>query len=239
MQNVPTYRMHLTENAMLTAPECDVPIVRIMLEPLAGALLRPFIPGQFVRIGIPGKPEAAPAYFAMASAPTDSRGYEFVVKCGSPLTDHLKDLRIGSSLEVEGPMGKGFDLSAFEGSDVILMGVGTGIAPLRSVWRWLIDHREKFGSIKIYAGFLTSMHLLLTDEMAGLGEHHIDVSVSLATGHEGWSGPIGYVQHALENDAPDGSNAVVCLAGMSAMVDACKESLQSLGFNESRILLNY
>jgi len=47
------------------------------------------------------------------------------------------------------------------------------------------------------------------------------------------------VQHAIEADAPDGSNAVACLAGMSAMVDACTKTLQNLGFNESRILLNY
>jgi len=43
----------------------------------------------------------------------------------------------------------------------------------------------------------------------------------------------------LKDDQPDSSNSVVCLAGMSAMVDACKETLQNLGFDDSRILLNF
>lgn len=231
--------MWAVESEELTAPGCTDKIIRIQLSPKNGSALRPFIPGQFVKLGIPGSKSLKPAYFAIASSSADTQGYEFVIKCGNPMADYLADLNPGSPVEVEGPMGKGFDLSAYRGCDVILMGVGTGIAPLRSVWQWLIEHRAEFGKIKIYAGFLTSMHLLLTDEMEGLGEHHIDVSVSLATGYEGWDGPIGYVQHALENDAPDGSNAVVCLAGMSAMVDACKESLQNLGFDESRILLNF
>jgi len=136
-------------------------------------------------------------------------------------------------------MGKGFGLDKFKGADVYLIGVGTGIAPLRSVWRHIIAHREQFGRVAIYAGFMTPLHRLLTDELETLSEHHIEVSISLEMGHESWDGPIGYVQHAIEADAPDGSNGVACLAGMSAMVDACTETLQNLGFNESRILLNY
>jgi len=82
------------------------------------------------------------------------------------------------------------------------------------------------------------MHCLLTDELEHLAEHNIEVSITLEKGHESWDGPIGYVQQALKLDAPDGSNAVACVAGMSAMVDACTETLQNLGFNDSRILLN-
>ena len=75
--------------------------------------------------------------------------------------------------------------------------------------------------------------------MEDLSEHDIDVSISLTTGHENWDGPVGYVQHALEDDAPSSENTVVCLAGMSAMVDACTESLHNLGFDDDDILLNF
>jgi len=75
--------------------------------------------------------------------------------------------------------------------------------------------------------------------MEALSVYDIEVKVSLDRGDENWDGPIGYVQDALLADQPDSSKNVVCLAGMSAMVDACKETLQNLGFDDSRILLNF
>jgi NAD(P)H-flavin reductase len=232
------YRMRVKENVRMTDPACEDVVVRISLLPREGGTPA-FESGQYVRIGIPGVDSPAPAYFAIASDPTQSEGYEFFVKCAGGMANYLCDAQAGVEVEVDGPMGKGFGLDKFHGADVYLIGVGTGIAPLRSVWRYIIAHRKSFGRVAIYAGFMTPMHQLLTEELETLGEHHIEVSVSLEMGHESWDGPIGYVQHAIEADAPDGGNAVACLAGMSAMVDACTKTLQNLGFNESRILLNY
>jgi len=229
--------MRVKENVRVTAAACEDVVVQLTLEPIEGGI-RPFIPGQFVRLGIPGVKVPAPGFFPIATSPTEQNGFEFFIKDAGPLSRYLCDIEAGAELEVEGPMGKGFDLTAYKGCDVYLIGVGTGIAPLRSVWRHIKTERQDYGHVAIYAGFLTSMHCLLTDELDELAASHIEVSISLETGHTSWAGPIGYVQHALETDAPDGTNAVACLAGMSAMVDACTETLQNLGFNDSRILLN-
>ena len=239
MQHSSTYRMRVKQNIRVTAPDCEDTVNFLALEPVYGEALKPFIPGQFVRIGIPKLNEPAPGYFAIASCPKHPDSYEFFVKDAGPLSAYLCDINDGTELEVEGPLGKGFDLTPFKGADVYLVGVGTGIAPLRTVWQDIIHHREDFGKVTIYAGFLTSMHQLLTDELEELAKFNIEVSITLEIGHESWDGPIGYVQHALEADAPDGVNAVACLAGMSAMVDACTETLQNLGFNDNRILLNH
>jgi len=233
------YRMRLKERKRLSDESCDETIIQMSLSMLDGSKIKPFIPGQYVRIGLPNTKDPAPAYFAVASSPYDEDSYEFVVKCGSNLANKLAELEEGAEVALEGPMGKGFDLTAYKGYDIILMGVGTGIAPLRSAWRTLIEDRQSYGKISIYAGFLTAYHRLLTDEMADLAEHHIDVNISLTTGHDDWTGPVGYVQHGLADDKPDSYQTVVCLAGMSAMVDACTETLHNLGFNDDHILLNF
>lgn len=239
LQQYPTYRMQLKERMCLTDSACDELIIKIKVTHLDAAPVSPFVSGQYVRMGLPGLKEPAPAYFAVASSPFDTDGYEFVVKCVDGMSAKLANMPLNTPLEIEGPMGKGFDLAPFRGHDIILMGVGTGIAPLRSVWRTLIQHRDDYGKISIYAGFLTAYHRLLTDEMEQLSDYDIDVSVSLTTGHEDWDGAVGYVQQALENDAPSGENTVVCLAGMSVMVDACTQTLHNLGFNDEHILLNF
>jgi len=230
--------MRVKENERMTDPACDDIVVRLELAPTAKSV-RPFVAGQYVRIGIPGLASPPPAYFAIASDPNNGQSYDFFIKCAGGMAEYLCQVEPGVELEVEGPMGKGFDLDDYKGMDVYLIGVGTGIAPLRSVWHHIIANREDYGRVAIYAGFLSPLHRLLTDELETLSEHGIEVSVSLEIGHESWDGPIGYVQHAIEADAPDGRNAVACLAGMSAMVDACRQTLQNLGFDESRILLNY
>jgi len=234
-----TYRMRVKENVRMTDPTCQDEVVQLTLETKNRSAVRSFQAGQYVRIAIPGLQEPTPGYFAIASSPEDSDTYEFFIKNAGALSQYLCGLPDGSELDVEGPMGKGFDLEAHKGNDVYLIGVGTGIAPLRSVWRHIIHHRADYGQVHIYAGFLTSLHQLLTDELEDLGNHDIEVSITLEMGHDNWDGPIGYVQHALESDAPNSKNAIACLAGMSVMVDACTETLQNLGFNESRILLNY
>lgn len=234
-----TYPMQLTECIRLSDEACDDMIVKISLETMDGQAVPHFIAGQYVRIGMPCMKEPAPAYFAMASSPYHQDAYEFVIKKGNGMSKYLPELPLGSEVEVEGPIGKGFDLTEHRGKHVVLLGVGTGIAPLRSLWGKMVQERQDFGRISIYAGFLTALHTLLTDEMEHLSQHNIDVSVSLTTGHENWDGAVGYVQHALADDAPSPENTVVCIAGMSAMVDACTETLHKLGFNDDQILLNF
>jgi len=238
VQHSSTYRMRVKENIRMTGPDCRDTVVKLTLEPV-NMTLKSFLPGQFVLIGLPGLDDPAPGYFAIASTPDAPKVFEFFIKDAGPLSSYLCNIEKGAQLEVEGPMGKGFDLTPFKGDDVYLIGVGTGIAPLHSVCLDIVHHRKDYGRVVIYAGFLTELHQLLTDELDELAKHDIELSISLEMGHESWDGPIGYVQHALESDGLDGKHAVACLAGMSAMVDACTQTLQNLGFDDNRILLNH
>jgi len=231
--------MRVKSKERLTSADCDDVVVKLDVEPLPGESLSPVVSGQLVRLGLPTLKHPSPGYFAIASNPEERNHYEFVIKRTNGIAKLLADIEAGGLVEVEGPMGRGFDLSSHRGRDIYLIGVGTGIASLRSVWRYIISHRADFGRVSIYAGFLTPLHRLLTDELDSLGAHRIEVSVSLTLGGKDWNGPIGYVQDAIRADAPNGLNATACLSGMNAMVDACRETLQNLGFDDEHILLNH
>ncbi len=231
------YRMQIASARRLTDPRCKDTVMAFELVMPTRAPVPAFVPGQVLRVA-PEHGERA-AYFAIASAPHERARYELFVKCQGQVASALCRLAPGDTVLVEGPMGRGFDLAPYEGMDVYLIGVGTGIAALRSVWRDLIPKRARFGRVAIYAGFLTPLHRLVTDELEALGEHDIEVSITIEIGHESWDGPIGYVQHQLEADRPDGRHAVACLSGMTAMVEACRETLTKLGFDGARILTNH
>jgi len=230
--------MKVRAKERLTSPACEEEIIKLDLEPVSGSSFPPFICGQYVRLGLPGLKHPSANYFAIATEPEEPGHFEFFIKRQNGISRLLSDLDVGSTVEGEGPMGKGYDLNKLLHRNIYLIGVGTGISPLRSVWRSIIRRRHQFGEVCIYAGFLTPLHRLLTDEFDALDNHNIQVNVSVSFGKNEWDGPIGYVQEALQTDAPNGSGATACLAGMSTMVDACRETLQNLGFDDHYILLN-
>ncbi|MDQ6992395.1 MAG: FAD-binding oxidoreductase [Mariprofundus sp.] len=239
MHNSSAYHMRVKENIHMIDPACQETVMQLTLTSKDGSPVPAFTAGQYVRLSIPSLKDPAPGYFAIASGPDSRSSYEFYIKEAGPLSSYLCAMEPSTQLEVEGPMGKGFNLDNHKGMDIYLIGVGTGIAPLRSLWKHIICHRSDYGKVIIYAGFRSALHQMLTDELMELSNYDIEVSITLETGHDSWDGPIGYVQHALQADAPDSAHAVACLAGMSAMVDACTETLQQLGFDENNILLNY
>jgi len=162
-----------------------------------------------------------------------------MVKLAEGMSVHLVALQPGAAVGIDGPMGKGFDIVSATPKNILLLGVGTGIAPLRSVWRSIERQRKSYANVSIYAGFLTPLHVILTDELEQLAKNNIQVHVSVTEGSQYWNGPIGFVQDALRKDCPSPQNTLVCIAGMNAMVDACSETLLKLGFDNEQILLNF
>ncbi|MDQ6962142.1 MAG: hydrogenase [Mariprofundaceae bacterium] len=239
VQQLMSYQMRVKRNRCLTPLECSDKIIQLDLEAMPGERLKVFRSGQFVRMGLPGKKDVSASYFAIASEPEDADIYSFVIKESAGISAHLVGLQPGAAVDIDGPMGKGFDVRASQPKNLLLLGVGTGVAPLRSVWRSVAKNRDAYGHVAIYAGFLTPMHIILTDELETLAQDDIQVHVSVTEGSEYWSGPIGFVQDSLRKDRPVADNTVVCITGMNAMVDACTETLIKLGFHDEQILLNF
>ena len=88
------------------------------------------IPGQIAVLGIEGVGES---YFAIASAPEDKEGMEFLVKKGGGVSESLFGAREDDKVQAKGPIGKGYPIDQYRGRDLILACVGSAIAPMRSV----------------------------------------------------------------------------------------------------------
>ncbi|HOP09413.1 MAG TPA: dihydroorotate dehydrogenase electron transfer subunit, partial [Candidatus Methanofastidiosa archaeon] len=77
------------------------------------------VPGQFGMFWLAGKGQK-PMSFSYKNGIT--------VKNVGPFTNEISKLREGSLISAEGPLGKGFEMG---GRDVVLIGGGFGVAPLR------------------------------------------------------------------------------------------------------------
>lgn len=117
-------------------------------------------PGQFVMLWVPGVGESA---ISVCSGSVDHT-LELCVRKVGRVTGGLFQMQEGDLVGLRGPYGVGFPLSLYEGKDLCLIAGGLGVAPIRSLWQYVLAHREKFGKIILVYGMRHSIDLLFRQE---------------------------------------------------------------------------
>jgi len=195
-----------------------------------------FLSGQvaILRVG-----EEAPAYFAFAGAPTD-RELEILVKRRIGASLALFDLKEGARVDLLNVVGHGFDLDRQRGRDLVFVAMGTGVAPLRSALRHVLNRRGDFGQLVLLYGARTPDDFCYRDETQSWKEAGVEMRqvISKPDGHE-WSGPTGYVQTLLDHVLPDLSSPAALVGGSREMTAQIRDRLQQMGLAPEVILTNY
>ena len=150
-------------------------------------------PGQFVEISVFGVGEAP---ISVSSPPTKRGTFELCVRKVGNVTGKLHTLNVGDMVGVRGPFGTGFDADFLRGKDLLFIAGGLGIAPLRSLFNYVLDNRRDFGRVILLYGCKEPRELLFTDEMFALVNRD-DVeflpTVDSCPENEEWSDNIGVI----------------------------------------------
>jgi NAD(P)H-flavin reductase len=195
-----------------------------------------FIPGQVAILRVANE---EPAYFAFASAP-EERELEILVKRKIGASLALFDMNEGGQVDLLGVAGRGFDLEAQQGRDLVLVAMGTGVAPLRSALRHVLKRKEKFGQLVVLYGVRTPEDFCYRDEVEEWEQAGVELRqvISRPDGHD-WSGPTGYVQSLLDHVLPDLKSPVALVCGSREMIAETTDRLGQMGFAPDSILTNY
>jgi sulfhydrogenase subunit gamma (sulfur reductase) len=196
-----------------------------------------FITGQFVTLFMPDEEKGA--FFAISSSPEENESLEFLVKKSAGIGEKLVGLKTGETLFLEGPLGKGFPIDRYKGRHLLLIGVGTGVAPLRSVYRSITHRRSDFRYVHLYYGALTPSHFCYREEIRELRKKDIQVFLTVTTPDSEWAGRTGFVQSHFAEAIPDPEKCIALLVGMKEMVDQSRAELIRIGLKPEQILLNY
>jgi len=204
---------------------------------LNGKQVWSFIPGQVAILGIEGVGES---YFAIASAPEDKDGMEFLIRKGEGVSQALFGVRRGDTVQGKGPLGKGFPIDQYRGRDFILACVGSAIAPMRGVLRSVCYRRADFGKIVLVYGVRHPEEFSFLHETDGWRQSNIEVilTVSRPEGLE-WQGKTGHVQSHFGEALKGLTQPVAMICGMKAMMEQSREELIRLGVAADDILTNY
>ncbi len=197
-----------------------------------------FLPGQFVELSVMGVGEAP---FSLPSSSTRAGTFELAIRRAGSLTGYLFDhLGEGDTVGIRGPLGNGFPVDRFRGSDVLLVAGGLGMVPLRGLLQYLVDLRQHFGRITLLYGSRTPDAVLFADELSSFA-HRGDAVVRLAvdsTNDQPWDGEVGFVTELVDRLKvdPGGTFAVCC--GPPVFYKYVLERLVSKGFGKDRIFLS-
>lgn len=246
------------EDLVITAREIeairDIPVCRMPARVVHKELLAPnvarlvlrlpraqrlqFLAGQYVDVLLPGGKRRA---FSIASPPSSDEEIELHVRHvdGGDFTGWVFDeLQVNEILRLEGPLGTFFVRHDGDDRPMIMMGGGTGFAPLKSMVEDLLAHDDA-RPIHLFWGARQASELYNeTLIQQWVAEHpHIRYSSAISEAGDDRSqrGFAGYVHEAVLDAYPDLSGHDVYMSGPPAMIEAARHAFAGHGLPEERL----
>lgn len=193
-------------------------------------------PGQFVMVSVFGAGEVP---ISVSSSPTNNGSFEICVRAAGKVTNALHKLEVGDMIGIRGPFGKGFPIRILEGNDLLIIACGLGIAPLRSLIRYVFDNRGDFGKVHILYGCRSPGNMLFLDEIKDWKKQndvYFECIVDQAT--PDWKGKVGLITTLIPGVHIDPERTFTALVGPPAMYKPAIKELLSRNVPERHILVS-
>jgi sulfhydrogenase subunit gamma (sulfur reductase) len=188
---------HKEENIFLPR-EAEILSARFITATEKHFVLRPkdggdfdYSPGQLVEAGLYGYGEVP---LGISSSPTQKGSFEVVVRRVGKVTSALCALEKGQSLTIRGPLGNGFPVEEMEGKDVLIVAGGIGLCPTRSMIRYILDRRDRFGRFTLFFGARSPKEQLFLEDLSQWRCcADMDYHETVDRADESWKGNVGVI----------------------------------------------
>ncbi len=191
-------------------------------------------PGQFLELSVFGAGEAP---FCISSSAHGRETFDITVRRIGHVTSALHDMGEGGQVGVRGPLGNSFPFEEVEGKEILVVGGGIGLCPLRPQIQDVYRERDRFASVTVLYGARTPEDLVYREEVAQWQQQEgMTCLLTVDTASDGWTGNVGVVGSLLPKITIDVSNAVVFVCGPPVMIRFVTQDLLQMGFGEDAIV---
>lgn len=105
-------------------------------------------------------------------------------------SNYLCDLPAGSELLLAGPLGLPFNIPDDPGTPLLIVGLGTGIAPFLGLIRELYEERHWTGPVMLFYGARVGLEAVYRDVLAAVREHAANfLPVEVVSARPAWDDP--------------------------------------------------
>ncbi|HII30332.1 anaerobic sulfite reductase subunit AsrB [Candidatus Woesearchaeota archaeon CG08_land_8_20_14_0_20_47_9] len=191
-----------------------------------------YMPGQFMQVSLPLIGEVP---ISICSYRDDA--LELLIRNVGSVTSKLCRLRAHDKLYLRGPFGNYYPMEKLTGNSLILIGGGSGVAPLRSIVEYVCKNRRDYKEVFIFFGFRSPYDILFRKELERW-KRNFKTRVTVDKPDEKWQGDVGVVTRLVESSGLDNRDKAVMICGPPIMVKFVGESLARMGFNNDQIFVS-
>lgn len=184
------------------------------------------IPGQYSTLRFSDGQEGS---FAMCNPPGE-KTWSFLIKKsgGERVTTGV--------LEISRAQGNGFQMDRAPGKNILLLAVGSAIAPIRAVLLELLKNRSDYKTMTLYYGAIDPGEFAYQGEFGKWKNRGVEIIQTLFPPNPSWKGLTGFVQNHLPKKISKNTAAFIC--GMDEMVTQSRFALIQRGVPADDILTN-
>jgi NAD(P)H-flavin reductase len=198
-----------------------------------GAPLDPAEPGQFNMLWAFGVGEVPISVSGLGNGPDPG---EHTIRAVGATTRALCGLEPGEMLGVRGPFGRGWDLRAVDGGDLIVVAGGLGLAPLKPLVERIVAERDRFDRVAVLIGARAPEEILFEDVLAEWrGRFDLDVEVTVDHARGAWRGDVGFVTALIPRAPVDAATTTAFVCGPEIMMRFAAVDLLDAGVAPARI----
>ncbi len=189
--------------------------------------------GQFFEITVFGVGEIP---ISIPWAPSNKEYFEFVIKKVGKVTTAIHNMKAGDKIGLRGPFGRGFPMKEMEGSDVLFIGSGVGLAPVRTAILYALENKEKFGKIVVISRAMTYDGMIYKEDVAKWKEiDNVDVYYALAKPTDKVEGYYGKLDQLFGELDLDWKNTKAVACGSPKRIKLIAKDLVNLGMDSRNI----
>jgi len=193
-----------------------------------------FQPGQVAQLSAFGIGEAT---FVINSPPSRMDYLQFSVMRAGEVTGTLHSLKEGDQVGVRAPLGNSFPCKDMKGKDILFIGGGIGMAPLRTLLLYMLDNRKDYGKITLLYGARTPNDMAFSYELPDwLAREDMETHLTIDSEYPGWAHRVGLIPNVLLDIAPNPKNSVAVTCGPPIMIKFTLQALEKLGFQDDQII---
>jgi NAD(P)H-flavin reductase len=182
-----------------------------------------FLPGQFTMMYAFGIGEVP---ISISSRSSNTGSILQTIRRTGAVTNELGQLKSGAYVGIRGPYGTPWPMDQAEGRDLLIIGGGIGIAPLRPAIYHALENRDKYGRLIVLYGTRTPEDILFESELRHWQDRtDITPLVTVDAADRGWHGSVGVVTRLINRVDFDPANTTAMVCGPEIMMTVTAERL--------------
>lgn len=196
--------------------------------------------GQFVQVSIPKVGEAP---ISISDFDEEEGTIDLLIRRVGTVTDGIFQLKVGDTLYLRGPYGNGFPYETYKDQNVIIIGGGSGVAPVRSIINRIYNHADEVQKLQVLFGFKNKELILFKEDIAKWRES-MDLVVTLDEGQACEAYGIGKVTDHLDGlsllkDEKHMRDLQVIIVGPPLMMKFTAMAIANYGVPDQNIWLSF